>query len=70
MSNTPSGGRELEHFTTFEAYRPNFIVRIRARTNSSVRPNMFGEQFGKVKNVRPNNFPRKSEKITQPRYII
>ena len=28
MANTPSGGRELENFTTYEAHRTNFIVRI------------------------------------------
>ena len=26
MPNTPSGGRELEHFTTVEGNRPNFSV--------------------------------------------
>ena len=28
MPNTPSGGHELEHFTTYEAHRPNFICSI------------------------------------------
>ena len=28
MPNTPSGGREHEHFTTYETHRANFIVRI------------------------------------------
>ena len=28
MPNTPSGGREHEQFTTYEAHRTNFIVRV------------------------------------------
>ena len=28
VTNTPSGGRELEHFITYEAHRAHFIVNI------------------------------------------